>query len=961
VTSDWPLPLLVAGAVGLVGTPVARRLALTAGFVDRPGRGKSHRKVMPYGGGVAIAVATACGWLAGHGQALGALVIGCASVLVVIGLLDDDRPITPVVRFVPELACGAIVLAAGVELAGVGVGALAGVLTVLLLAGSANALNLLDNLDGLAAGVTAAGTAGVLVLSVLSGDRTTVATSASLLGACLAFLVFNARPASIFMGDAGSLFLGFVFAALAIRTGQSLPQPAGLLFPLLVLALPIADSATVVVARLRNGRSPIRGGRDHLSHRLARLGLGEGKAVGVLIAVEGVLSALAVASARGAVALWVAAAAGLALVLVLVTVAGRVRVYRDEAPGLPRWFAVGIPAAVVVAGALAVPAVLGALAARGPALAGESAARAALADAEQGHLSAAASEFATAHAQFAAAQGALEGPLTSLGLAYPVLSTNLAAARAIAAAGVELSAVGQQLALATDTFRFRVKGGAVPVAELAATRTSFEAALGTVSSVSAVVGGVSHVYLLPQVVSALGSLESTLRPAVRHVQQAYAAATYLPGLLGLGGPQRYFLAMQTDSESRATGGLIGFYGILVADQGHLRIEDVSPIDKLDSPPGRTRALHAPADYLARYAGFDPADLWQNVNMSPDFPTVAAVIRGLYPESGGVPVDGVVALDPVGLAGLLQLTGPVTVPGWPAPISAGNVVPVLLSQSYITYGSSEAARQQFLAGVVRAVFKAVSNVSLGDPRQIVDDLAPAVAGLHIQVWSSRPAAEAYLASLGLAGALPPVRSDFLELTSQNAAGNKIDWYLRRALSYRVEVTPQAGGTAMVTGELDVSLDNTAPGTGLPASVIGPYQPGLASGENRSFVTVYTPLDFSAASEDGRPAGLDSTRELGRYADSTFVDLPPRTTGTLRLSLVGQVRLLPGRWYELDIGSQPLVFPDTLTVRIDPAPGWVVTAVSGATLDAGGSVTASLTVDSLRHIRVQLAPAGQAPPG
>lgn len=954
MTSAWVLPLGVAGVVGLVATPVARHLAISTGFVDRPAARKSHRREMPYLGGVAIAVAVFGGYLAGRGSLTGALVIGYASVLVVVGLLDDDHTVSPLLRIGVELACGAAALAAGVRLAGVGVGILGSLGTVVLLAGTANSVNLLDNLDGLAAGVIAAGMAGVLSLAVLSGDSATVLTSACVLGACLAFLVFNARPASIFMGDAGSLFLGFMLAAASIRAGQSLPAPASLAFPLLILALPIADTSTVILARIRNGRSPFQGGRDHLSHRLARASLGEGRAVAVLVAVEVILVSLAVVGARGLVPLWVSVVTGLGVILVLLVAAGRVRVYPKEPTGFPRWLTIGLPGVLVVVAGLSVPALLGALSARGPALAGEVSAQAALAAAQEGKLSLAAADFATAKAQFSRAESALGGPLVSIGLAYPVLSTNLAATRLVVSAGAQLAGIGTELALATDRFKYQVRGGTLPVAELASTAPQFENALRVVGEVTAKVDSLSGTYLLPPVVGALGRLRHTLQLAERRVAAASGVATHVPALLGLNGPKRYFLAMQTNSESRATGGLIGFVGLLTADRGHLQLTNLGPVGRLNGPPGSRRVLRAPPDYLARYAQFDPASNWQNVNMSPDFPTVASVIAGLYPQSGGVAVNGVVAIDPMGLAGLLELTGPVAVKGWPVPITSSNVAAVTLNQSYIAYGSSEAARQQFLANIVHAVFSVLSRISPTDPSQLVTDLAPAIRERHIQIYSTQPADQAYLASLGATGAMTPVVSDSLELTTQNAAGNKIDYYLRRSIDYEIRLNPDPGaGTASITGTVSVSLDNTAPSSGLPRSVIGPYEPGLLPGENRSFVTVYTPLGFSGVTVNGQTSGLNSMTELGRSADSTFVDIPARSTVTLQMHLLGQVRLLRGGWYELDLGSQPLITPDQVRIGIGLVPGWDVVAVRGAVRTGPDSVRAVLSVDSEQRIWVRVA--------
>ncbi|MHB1987958.1 MAG: DUF4012 domain-containing protein [Acidimicrobiales bacterium] len=639
-----------------------------------------------------------------------------------------------------------------------------------------------------------------------------------------------------------------------------------------------------------------------------------------------------------------------------VVVDGRHR-RKDRRRHLPRWLAFGLPALLVMLGALAIPAVLGMLSARTPAIAGEQAAQAALAAAESGSLRSAAADFSAAKAQFSRAQSDLGGPLVSLGLGFPVLSTNLAATRAIVGAGVKLAGLGTEVALATDRYKYEIHGGAVPIVQLASTAPEFQNALRVVREVTRQVDSVSNTYLLTEVSRALTRLRHTLRVALRRVREVAGAAGHVPELLGLNGPRRYFLAMETNSESRATGGLIGFVGLLVVNRGELKLTDLGPITQLTGAPETHRVLHAPRDYMARYGQFDPANNWQNVNMSPDFPTVAAVIAQLYPQSGGVPVNGVVAIDPLGLARLLELTGPVEVAGWPVPITSANVAAITLNQAYVRYGSSETTRvNTLLPNIVHAVFSAFKRLKLTNPSQLVTDLAPAVRQGHIQLYSTRRADEAYLASLGATGAMGPVVSDWLELTTQNAAGNKIDYYLRRSIDYQLSIDPLPGRhSAAVNGTVSVSLDNTAPATGLPTEVIGPYGPGFSAGENRSFVTLYTPLDFSAVTLNGKTSSLNSTPELGRNADSTFVDIPAHSTATLHVHLVGQVRLRRGGWYELELGSQPLITPDKVRVSIDLAPGWRVAGVRGAERTGPRRVRATLALDSEQRIWVRVVPA------
>ncbi|HEY4948587.1 MAG TPA: DUF4012 domain-containing protein, partial [Acidimicrobiales bacterium] len=712
--------------------------------------------------------------------------------------------------------------------------------------------------------------------------------------------------------------------------------------------------------RLRRRRPLVGGAGDHLVDRLARSRLGRRRAGWVVLGAAGLLVSLGVLAARGVLAAGPAVLAG--VVLAGVVVATAVRSPADPQDGVG---VVGIPRAAWWVGVLAVVAValpalpaIGALwTARGPALAGEQAADQALALARRGHLTQAADRFLVAKARFAQARGDLDGSLVSIGLRYPVLSANLAAIRTLADVGESLAGRGQDLAVASDRFRYGIRGGTVPVAQLAATAPQFASALATVDGAEAAMTTIRGPYLLPPVTRAVSGLQRQLVPARRDVVQAEGIAVNLPDLLGLDGPRRYFLAFQTDAEARATGGLIGLNGILVADQGHLQLSGLQDSALLNAGGNPVRVLHAPADYVARYASFDPADNWQMVNLSPDFPTVGAVIADLYPQSGGTPVDGVVAVDPEGLSAMMRLTGPITVAGWPVPIDSANVSAITQNQSYVTYAGADVARKDFLEQLIRAVFDRLSNLDLHDPVVLVDDLAPAVRGGHLLVYSTRSSDQAYLASVGITGAVPPVASDALELTTQNASANKIDYYLHRTVDDQVHLTPQpSSGTpsaARVTSKVSVSLDNTAPASGLPPYVIGPGSPGFVAGENLTYLTLYTPLQFSGATLDGAPTGLASLPELGRNADSTFMDLLAGQSSTLSTTLSGTVPLLPGGWYELDLPSQPLINPDHVQVEVTVAPGWQVIGVRGATRIGADRAVTRLVTASHHSVWVQVA--------
>jgi len=265
----------LAMAVG--GTPVVRRLALRMGVIDQPSARKIHLKPVPLLGGVAIYAAfIAALLLFGNRYGLTELIsilVG-ASLMSFLGVWDDRRDLSPWFRLVGQFLAASILVVTGVHIGTFPWEVLNIAVTLLWVVAITNSMNLLDNMDGLSGGIGAVASIFFLLLAVMNGQYLVGALSAALLGACLGFLVYNFNPASIFMGGAGSQFLGFVLAATAIK----LRFPEGIqivtwMVPVLILGLPLFDTALVIISRLRRGFNPLTTpGKDHVSHRLVAMG-----------------------------------------------------------------------------------------------------------------------------------------------------------------------------------------------------------------------------------------------------------------------------------------------------------------------------------------------------------------------------------------------------------------------------------------------------------------------------------------------------------------------------------------------------------------------------------------------------------------------------------------------------------------------------------------------------------------
>lgn len=294
-------PLVLAWVL----TPLALRAAVRFGVLDQPGERKAQQVAVPYLGGVAIVLAfSATVLVAGFVRALTvdgssevgtlAVLLGTAALLALLGLVDDLRGVSVRLRLALEVGAGVVVVVNDSGATVTGNPVLDGVITVVWVVLIVNAMNLLDNMDGLSAGVAGIASATFFVLAVAQGQFLVAALSIALAGCAVGFLRHNFHPAKIYMGDAGSLFLGFLLAVISTRIELIDSPPVVALFvPLLVLGVALFDTTLVVVERLRHGRSPFQGGRDHTSHRLVFVGLPVRVSVGLIYGTALALSWLA--------------------------------------------------------------------------------------------------------------------------------------------------------------------------------------------------------------------------------------------------------------------------------------------------------------------------------------------------------------------------------------------------------------------------------------------------------------------------------------------------------------------------------------------------------------------------------------------------------------------------------------------------------------------------------------------
>ncbi len=288
---------LIALTITLGSLPWVRRAAVGLNIVDTPSQRKTHRTPTPLLGGAAIFAGAIIAVLILYRGDPEPTVIGvllATTVVALTGLLDDYRPLPAWAKLGGQLLGCLILILFGIRVRLPIPEGLNYAITLLWLLGITNAINFLDNMDGLSAGIAAVMASFILLLALFNDQYLVGGLAAGLLGACLGFLRYNFPPARIFMGDVGSNFLGFLLAVMGIQL--RFPDNSNFvtwMAPVVLFGLPIFDMTLVVLSRLRRGLSPNTPGSDHISHRLVRLGFSPRETVLILYLFSGILGMMA--------------------------------------------------------------------------------------------------------------------------------------------------------------------------------------------------------------------------------------------------------------------------------------------------------------------------------------------------------------------------------------------------------------------------------------------------------------------------------------------------------------------------------------------------------------------------------------------------------------------------------------------------------------------------------------------
>jgi UDP-N-acetylmuramyl pentapeptide phosphotransferase/UDP-N-acetylglucosamine-1-phosphate transferase len=951
-------------AAGILAMAVVLALAASARSQSRrnqvpdPATGQPARRGTRRRAGALIALGPLVGLVfASDVSGLTVLVALGAIALALVGAGLERSPRAETGALVAAAVAAAIAVIAGARLEPTGVPALDVIGAFVFVFVVMKSIDGLGNADGLAPGMGVLAGGALFGIAAFGHQDGLASVLIGFTGACFAFLAFNVRPASLFVGRGGRLGIGFTLAVGALAVDPVAVPWRELTTPLVLLAIFLLDGVMVTVARLRRRRAVFEHRNDHVLHRLVALGWSTNEAVAFLLLAQFFLSAIALFTARGILPLWLTAVATVVVLLFVGIEAGRARLERAEPRGLPGWAWIVVLLLVVWMVAATAPLALAANDTVDLMQRGREEATRALNAARDGDTITARGSFQQAAQSFSEASDKLGGPLASTGLAIPFYASNVRAARTLADIGTDLANAGSSLTAAVNPDALEVVDGRLPVEEVRKITPELEQGAAALANARARLDELrSDPYLVSQVQEAVDKVYGQLVRADREAQHASDAAKLAPAIFGADGDRTYLLVTQNNAESRATGGFIGSYALITAHDGKLDVGDIIRTNTWNEAVRASGDLSydAPTDYKKRYAQYRPDTTLQNVNLSPDFPSVAKVLMSLAPHAGLPKIDGVLSVDPAGLAALLQLTGPVDVADWPTPIDSNNVVNVTLRDAYAQFAETP-ERADFLGDVAKATVDKATSDTLGKPAEIAKVLGKAAHEGHLDLAFARPEEQALARQLGISGRLDPVRSDGIAVTTSNFAGNKIDYYLQRAVDYRVMVKPNDTRTrAKARATLTTTLDNTAPAEGLPQIVIGPFLPDrFVAGENRTLLSVYSPLDFVKASVDGKEAAVAPSRERGRNVYSLIERVPSKTQKTTAVELEGDVKLHED-WYTVQVRNQPTLNADRVHVSVDVPEGWRIDRAPGMELVFARRADVNVSPDTTMTYRVHIVP-------
>lgn len=572
-----------------------------------------------------------------------------------------------------------------------------------------------------------------------------------------------------------------------------------------------------------------------------------------------------------------------------------------------------------------------------------------------GDLGKATEAFARAEVRFRSADTRAHGLVARIASWTPLIGDDVDIAAALGTAGTHLAGGALEITdaladLPDGVGALAPSGGRLPIGSYTSLVAASASARAEAEAAEAALDAAPSTALLPPVLEARWTAEAQVDDVLRSFEAAELLLRGLPDFAGAGGPRRYLVLASNPAELRGTGGIWGAYAVVTLRGGRPAFSDVAPTQSLPDVSA-SELSDIDEDYRRNYDEFGGAGSWQNMNMTPDFPSAARAALANYEAGTGIALDGVIAADPFALEAMLAVTGSVPVPATGLRVDETNVVDLTTNVAYRTFtGSVE--RKEVLGGVATEVFRRFLSLE-GRGLARIKVLAGAVADGHLDVYTRQPEFQRGLDVAGVAGSLvAPENGDVVVVAVNNGSASKIDYYATRKIRYDVTL----GGDGEAIASLRTSIRNDAPTTGAPRYVLGPFADGATAGDQIPLWTTWChmPCDLLEATRDGEPIGVVSGSEAGLDWYRDYRTIPAGQTGTLALSWrtegVWEGNSSGGR-YRLTLLGQPTLRPTEVTVTITAPAGTTIAWTSEPMSVTRDTATWHGELESTRELEVR----------
>jgi hypothetical protein len=462
-----------------------------------------------------------------------------------------------------------------------------------------------------------------------------------------------------------------------------------------------------------------------------------------------------------------------------------------------------------------------------------------------------------------------------------------------------------------------VEDGSVDLDRLTGLERSLEKQTNTLADLRVTLTTHRTGWLLPPVWDALDDMAGRVADLEAEAGNAARAMRILPPMMGSNDRRTYLIALLNNAELRGAGGILSGLGTVTVEDGRF---SVGPFDYYgdiaDHRPYRRVA--APDDLTRRYARYRAnKTVIVNTSASPDVPEVAVTAQRLYRKVTGTATDGVIVIDPRGVASLMPEATRLRAPVSGEILTRDNIARYVYSDSYQQLDGSTAQRRQGVLSVGEAVTRAITSAGIGG-RPMLEGIGGAIRGGHIRFFSSHPGEQDVLHDLGVTGHLRSEEADNLLVVMQNLGADKLDYWMERSLNHTCVLSEE---TAKCRVEVDIA--NETP-DGLPAYVVQSHKPSY--GFYYGYLEIYVPAaaDVDGLEVNGKTVSFYREREDGRVSLGTYLNLKQ---GATKRAVVTYSLPLANETYTLRIDPQPLARDAALRVSLEAPSSWSIKGPAG----------------------------------